>query len=64
MNRALDGPARGYGSVDVFIVVFVVVEVVANDDGSNKKVANTLLCTFVRATGGRLFRVSEIGLAF
>jgi hypothetical protein len=51
MNGASDGPVRGYGSIKKFIVAFVVVEVIT-DDGSNKKVANMLLCAFVRVTRG------------
>jgi hypothetical protein len=56
--------ASGYGSIGVFIVVFVVVEVVANDNGSNKKVANTILCVFVRATRGRFLQGEQNRVGF
>jgi hypothetical protein len=39
------------GSVGVFIVVVVAVEVVNSDDRSNNKVGIALLCAFVLATG-------------
>jgi hypothetical protein len=64
MNRVSDGPAMEYGSVGVFIVPNIVVEVVNNRDGSNDTVVNTLLCAFVGANEIRFVQGERIRLAF
>jgi hypothetical protein len=46
------------------IVVFIVVEVVTNDDGSNKNVSNTLLHGFVRATEGQFVQGEQNWVGF
>ena len=51
MYRVSDGPARGYGGMGVSIVMYGVVEVVFNDDGSNELVAIDVMRVVILATG-------------
>jgi hypothetical protein len=63
INQSLDGPARGYRSIGVLIVVVVAVvavEVVAINDGSNNKVAILHCCAHLCGQPEEdLFRVSK-----